>query len=149
MGFFLPAQRVWNLRTAPFFQPAPMRFNTALVFSLLVHSLLLSIFLGGQTFGLPGLNLPWKERRLGTNDLQILLGAPAPANISPTEIVKAAPATVNQPAVANNATSTRMSSPSVEHSEVTSGTIPPPRAGAGNYSCAAAGAGHGVTATAG
>lgn len=38
--------------------------------------LLLSMTIGGQTFGLPGLNLLWKERRVGADELQILL-APA------------------------------------------------------------------------
>ena len=45
--------------------------------SLIAHALLLSISLGGQTFGLPALTLPWKERRLAADDLKIML-APVP-----------------------------------------------------------------------
>jgi hypothetical protein len=98
--------------------------STALLLSLLVHALLLSITLGGQTFGLPGLNFPWKERRLGANDLRILL-APAPAETSPTEMAKAVLPAVNKPAVASNVTSMTMSPPAVEHREVAALLIPP------------------------
>jgi hypothetical protein len=80
------------LITARFFERGPGRFNTALGFSLLAHALLLSIAFGGQTFGLPGLNLPWEERRLGADALQVLLAparpaaAPAPPEPSPPEM---------------------------------------------------------------
>jgi hypothetical protein len=50
---------------------------TALLVSMLVHVLLLGIALGGQSFGLPGLNFAWKEPRFGADDLRISL-APAP-----------------------------------------------------------------------
>jgi hypothetical protein len=66
-----------NLRTAISFPRAPWRMPTALVVSLAVHAVLLSIAVGGQAFGLPGLTLPWKERRVGADDLRIEL-APAP-----------------------------------------------------------------------
>jgi chemotaxis protein histidine kinase CheA len=60
--------------------------STALLLSFLVHALLLSVALGGQTFGLPGLNFLWKERRLGANELQILL-APTPVRTAPRDPV--------------------------------------------------------------
>jgi outer membrane biosynthesis protein TonB len=66
------------LTTALFIQREPRRLSAALLLSLLVHALLLSITIGGQTFGLPGLNFLWKERRLGANELQILLAPAAP-----------------------------------------------------------------------
>lgn len=61
-----------------FLQRIASRLNAALVFSLLAHTLLLSIMLGGQTFGLPGLDLAWKARRLEASDLQIRLAAAQP-----------------------------------------------------------------------
>ena len=79
--------------------------------SVLFHALLLSVTFSGQTFGLPGLNLPWKERRLGADDLRILLApalapapapTPIPADISPTRMANAGPAAVDKPAVASN-----------------------------------------------
>jgi hypothetical protein len=86
---------------ALFIQPRPWRVSTALLLSLLAHALLLSVALGGQTFGLPGLNLPWKERRLGTNDLQILLAPaqPAPAEAPTTKAPDAMRAAVDKPAL--------------------------------------------------
>ncbi len=84
--------------------------------SLLAHALLLNVALGGQTFGLPGLNFLWKERRLEANQLQILLApspretvdpviaavvapaAPAPAENIPAPIVPPAKAAVAPPA---------------------------------------------------
>jgi hypothetical protein len=95
--------------------------------------LLLSITVGGQTFGLPGLNFPWKEKRLGANDLHIFLApaqsiasASAPADTLPTEMPKAVLPPVDKPAVANNVTSMTMPSPVVGHSEVAAALIPPP-----------------------
>ena len=57
------------------------RMSTAILIAVLLHALLLSITFGGQTFGLPGFKLPWKERRLGADDLQVMLAPlPAPAH---------------------------------------------------------------------
>src|SRR4051812_7373560 len=70
--------RVCDLRTDLLFQPEPKRLSTALVLSLCIHALLLSITLGGHVFGLPGLHLPWDDRHGGANELRILL-APVPA----------------------------------------------------------------------
>ena len=49
--------------------------------SLLAYGLLLTLALGGQTFGLPGLQFLWKERRVSVKDLQIVL-APVPPAVS-------------------------------------------------------------------
>jgi hypothetical protein len=87
---------------------------------LLVHALLLSITLGGQTFGMPGLNFPWKERRLGPDDLRILLAPAQPT--APAEMAEAALTPVEKPAIANNV----MLPPAVEHSEAAAVSIPPP-----------------------
>ncbi|MFZ6843982.1 TonB C-terminal domain-containing protein [Undibacterium sp. RuTC16W] len=90
----------------------------------------MSITLGGQAFGLPGLNFPWKERRLGANDLLILLlpaqpttstSAPEPAE-RPKEMLSA----VNTPAVSGKPTLMTTSDPAVEHGEITTAVIPPP-----------------------
>jgi len=61
---------------------------TALVVSLAVHAALLSIAVGGQAFGLPGLTFPWKERRVGADELRIQL-APAAA-VAPLDLPVAA-----------------------------------------------------------
>jgi outer membrane biosynthesis protein TonB len=60
-----------------FIESDQRRMSTALLIAVLFHALLLSIAFGGQTFGLPGFKLPWKERRLNANDLQVML-APSP-----------------------------------------------------------------------
>lgn len=48
------------------------RMNRALLFSLLIHALLLSLTFG-QGFGLPGLSLPWQTRRVEAPDLRVVL----------------------------------------------------------------------------
>jgi hypothetical protein len=45
----------------------------ALLVAVLLHAVVLSITFGGQTFGLPGFKLPWKQRRLGADELQVML----------------------------------------------------------------------------
>ena len=124
--------------TALFFQHRPWRLNTALLLSLLAHSLLLSITLGGQSFGLPSLNFPWKERRLGANELRILLAPAQPATLAatpapaildtpPTEFAKALPALIEKPAAASDAPpSMFLPSPAVEQREAPAVLISPP-----------------------
>lgn len=66
------------MRHGDFIQRMPPRVRIALLLSLLVHALLLRIFLGGQTFGLPGLDVFWKERRADAGDLRIELAPVRP-----------------------------------------------------------------------
>jgi hypothetical protein len=62
-----------------FIQSDQRRMGTALLFAVLLHAVVLSITFGGQTFGLPGFKLPWKQRRLGADELQVMLRSmPAP-----------------------------------------------------------------------
>jgi hypothetical protein len=127
-----PAQKVWNLSNAFFFQREPWRIPTALSLSLLAHTLLLSITIAGQTFGLPGLNFPWKERRLGADDLRIMLAparpvTPAPADgPAPAKMAQPAPGPVDEPALAPQATSMPMPSPSVGERQAASVSMPAP-----------------------
>ncbi|MGQ3096022.1 MAG: hypothetical protein ACT6RP_21410, partial [Roseateles sp.] len=50
----------------------------ALLISLLLHALLLSLSFGGAGVGLPGLALPWQTRRAEVPNLRIVLAAPRP-----------------------------------------------------------------------
>lgn len=113
------------------------RLSTAVVISAVIHAMLLSISLGGQTFGLPALKLPWQERRLGANDLQVLLlpspvTAPAPKALPPApssaSTVNANPvlAPVERPAVASPAASMTSPPPAIGNSQVAAVLSPPP-----------------------
>ncbi|HPW29894.1 MAG TPA: hypothetical protein PLL01_10945, partial [Rhodoferax sp.] len=64
------------------------RMRTALVLSLVIHALLLSLGFGGQGFGLPGLELPWREKRLEADDLHVIL---MPAQVAPAPAAVPAP----------------------------------------------------------
>lgn len=90
--------------------PAPRRRRPrgpgpALVLSLLVHGLLLSLTFGGEGFGLPGLALPWQDRRAEVPDLRVVLlqpppAAPEPAVATPDEapaLPRADTATTDEP----------------------------------------------------
>ena len=96
----------FDLRPNPDFLRECRRMSTALLLSLLIHALLLSLtFGGGQGLGLPGFGLPWRERRLEADDLRMVLvpaqvtaSAPAliepAADLMPTEMAKPKAATV-------------------------------------------------------
>ncbi|MBE0549310.1 MAG: hypothetical protein IH627_16990 [Rubrivivax sp.] len=58
------------------------RLALALLLSLLIHTLLLSLTLGGQGLGLPGFGFPWQERRIEAPDLHIVL---VPAQVKAVE----------------------------------------------------------------
>ena len=60
------------------------RLTLALLLSLLIHSLLLSLTFGGQTLGLPGFAFPWRERRGEAPDLRVVL---MPARVTAAEPV--------------------------------------------------------------
>src|SRR5207245_1345479 len=53
--------------------PERRRLTPALLLSLLIHSLLLSLTFGGQGFGLPGFGFPWQDRRIEVPDLRVVL----------------------------------------------------------------------------
>ena len=66
------------------------RLALALLLSLLMHTLLLSLTYGGQALGLPGFAFPWRERRIEAPDLRVVLvpaqvTAAEPAGTSATE----------------------------------------------------------------
>jgi hypothetical protein len=44
--------------------PERRRLTLGLLLSLMFHALLLSLTFGGQGHGLPGLGLPWQDRRI-------------------------------------------------------------------------------------
>ena len=58
------------------------RLTFALLLSLLIHTLLLSLTFGGQGLGLPGFGLPWRERRIEAPDLRVVL---VPAQVTAAE----------------------------------------------------------------
>ena len=63
----------------------------ALLLSLLIHALLLSLTFGGEEFGLPGLAFPWRERRIEVPDLRIVLTPAHAVPAEPTVMSAAAP----------------------------------------------------------
>lgn len=83
-------------------QHDPRRLSTAVLVSLIAHALLLSIAIGGKTFGLPGLTFPWKDRRSEASDLHVTL-APLQRAVPPAATaLPAAPSagTVNDTSIA-------------------------------------------------
>ena len=55
----------------------------ALLASLLIHALVLCLTFGTEQFGLPGLDFPWRERRLDVPpDLRIVL---VPTHTQPSD----------------------------------------------------------------
>ena len=70
----------WTRRTGRERRP----FGLALLLSLLVHVLVLSLTFGGDTLGVPGLAAPWQEQRIEVPDLRVVL--------VPAQVPSAAPA---------------------------------------------------------
>lgn len=60
----------------------------ALLLSLLIHALLLSLTVGGQGWGLPGFSFPWQQRRAEAPDLRMLL-IPAREKVAAAAVVTA------------------------------------------------------------
>lgn len=58
------------------------RLTLAFLLSLLLHGLLLSVTFGDREFGLPGLDFPWRQRRIEAPDLRVVL---VPAQTSATK----------------------------------------------------------------
>ena len=58
------------------------RLTRALLLSLLIHALLLSLTFGGEGFGLPSFGFPWRERRIEATDLRLVI---VPAQVAAAE----------------------------------------------------------------
>jgi len=67
--------------------PERRRLAFALLLSLLIHTLLLSLTFGGQGLGLPGFGFPWQERRIEVPDLHVVL---MPAQVKAAEPARTA-----------------------------------------------------------
>lgn len=70
------------------------RLSLALLLSLLIHTLLLSLSFGGLGSGLPGFVFPWRERRIEAPDLRVLL---VPARATAAEPTVKSPTLVAEP----------------------------------------------------
>ena len=68
----------------------------ALLLSVLIHGLLLCLGFGGQGLGLPGLDLPWRERRLAADELRVHLVAPSGTD-SIALVTQKAPSAIVEP----------------------------------------------------
>ena len=79
-----------------------LRLNRALLFSLLVHGLVLSLTFGGDGAGLPGMGLPQQAGRAELTDLRVVLNpdvvAPMPAALPEPEVLAPAPSREAEPA---------------------------------------------------
>lgn len=105
--------------------------STALVLSLLIHAMLLSLSFGSQGFGLPGLGLPWRERRFEADDLRVVLlpaqvTAAAPALIEPSADLMPTGMAKPEPIAAPDAKAVMAPSPAGGPGNVTSSPIPAP-----------------------
>src|ERR1700682_5695127 len=58
------------------------RLTHALLLSLLIHTLLLSLTFGGQGLWLPGFGFPWQDRRIEVPDLRVVV---VPAQVTAAE----------------------------------------------------------------
>jgi hypothetical protein len=56
--------------------PEDRRLTYALLLSLLIHTLLLSLTFGGQGLWLPGFGFPWQDRRIEAPDLRVVVVPP-------------------------------------------------------------------------
>lgn len=59
------------------------RLTFGLLLSLTIHAMLLTLTFGGQGLGLPGLGLPWQDRRAEAPDVRIVLLPTPPAAAEP------------------------------------------------------------------
>ena len=64
--------------------PERRRLTLALLLSLLIHTLLLSLIFGGQGRWLPGFAFPWQDRRIEVPDLRV--------DVVPAQVTAAEPA---------------------------------------------------------
>jgi TolA protein len=75
----------FDLRANPDFLRERWPMITALLFSLLIHALLLSLVFGRERSGLPDLGLPWREKRFEADNLYVVL---APAQVAAPVMIK-------------------------------------------------------------
>jgi len=73
------------------------RLAIALLVSLLIHALVLSLTFGDEALGLPGLALPWTERRGEAPDLQVVLAPNRVDEASTANPVPSAPPSEQAP----------------------------------------------------
>lgn len=123
------------MTTALFIQRGPARLSAAMFVSVLFHAVLLSVAFSGSIYGLPGLNLPWKERRLGADDLRITLApavskAPAPVPAQPDPLPApmpaAAPVALDPPLAASTLPPVTLPPPAPVRSGAAAVVIPAP-----------------------
>jgi len=71
-------------------RPERRRPAVALLLSLLIHSLLLSLTFGGQELGFPGFGFPWQDRRVEVPELHVVLvpGRVAAAETAATSVAE-------------------------------------------------------------
>src|SRR6266568_2390319 len=63
------------------------RLTHALLLSLLIHTLLLSLTFGGQGLGFPGFGFPWQDRRIEVPDLRVVV-VPAQVTAAVTPVAE-------------------------------------------------------------
>src|SRR4029453_13769135 len=83
--------------------PEHRRLTYALLLSLLIHGLLLSLTFGGQGLWLPGFGFPWRDRRIEAPDLRVVvvppqLKAAEPAVAEPVQQARVEPPVASRPA---------------------------------------------------
>ncbi len=84
--------------------------STALLVALLLHGVLLSVAFGDQNFGLPAFKLPWKQRRLGADDLKVMLRQlPSPLPKAPAQEANPVLASENVATIGSTVSSTSIS----------------------------------------
>ena len=103
------------------------RMASSLLLSLLIHGLLLSLTFGGQGLGLPGLNLPWQERRVEVPELRVVL-VPAPVAAVNSSAGPAPQASIEPPVAVERAPTPPASSAPGRALEMVSAAKPEPSA---------------------
>ena len=81
----------------PFARSDQRQLSVAVIVSLLFHAIFLTLSLGGRGSGLPGWDLPWRERRAEATPLRVLLGAGSAPGAAAAPTLQSAPARVVDP----------------------------------------------------
>jgi len=93
--------------------PEHSRLTYALLLSLLIHTLLLSLTFGGQGLWLPGFGFPWRDRRIEAPDLRVVVVPPQVTAAEPAVAPAAEPlpqVRVEQPVASGSALAPSVSS---------------------------------------